>query len=355
MLDTLFSSHLELGHSVVANSVYIQKLFRNQISQYTKGRLRKYVDDDDSDFSRYIGDNIEGLQLTLLPFQRRSVKWMLEKETLAKEKKYNINDDPLSVNSVLDYLNSQICYGYEVLKGDHVVGADCLGESQYFWNKFTGYITDLDTARSICKEYQDLDGGPSYGTCGVLAEEMGLGKTIEILALILLNRRFLKSKEMYYMDGKTNRLVRRVKTTLIICPNSLLLQWIGEILEHTVPGSLKLFRYLGAKQVKERFQTQDNDGTINRLADFDIIITTYKVINKEVHYAQFNPNIRSRRSADGKPRYDYTSPLVLMDFFRIILDEVQMLKSNSTQAAKCTSLLHRVHTLGGLWYSCSTH
>ena len=343
LLDTLFSPRSDVGHSVVANSVYIQKLFRNQISQYTKGRLQKY---DDDDHAFVVSDNIEGLRLTLLPFQKRSVKWMLEKETLARGGKHNNNDDLSSVNSILDYLNSQICYGYEVLTGDRILGPGCLREAQYFWNKFTGYITNLDTARAICKEYQNLDDDPSCGACGVLAEEMGLGKTIEILALILLNRRPLNPGETYYRDYKTNRLVRRVKTTLIICPNSLLLQWISEILDHTVPGSLQIFRYLGAKEVKEKFQTQDNDEIINKLADFDIIITTYKVINKEVHYAQFNPNIRSRRSADGKPRYDYTSPLVLMDFFRIILDEVQMLRSNSTQAAKCTSLLHRVHTWG---------
>lgn len=54
---------------------------------------------------------------------------------------------------------------------------------------------------------------------GILAEEMGLGKTLEMISLITLNKRPLQSSPMELDDG---RFVRRTAATLIVTPPSIL-------------------------------------------------------------------------------------------------------------------------------------
>ena len=66
-------------------------------------------------------------------------------------------------------------------------------------------------------EFADSRPPPSYG--GLLCEEMGLGKTVEVLALILLHK-------------------NRFRRTLIVVPPLLLQQWHSQIVSHVEPGQL---------------------------------------------------------------------------------------------------------------------
>ncbi|EDO18642.1 hypothetical protein Kpol_1048p73 [Vanderwaltozyma polyspora DSM 70294] len=336
VLDELFSKRIKFNdfnydpefqgnhfHNHHATN-FIQKRFNNHIIDYTKYKLR--------DIQISFDPNISLLNVKMLPFQIQSVQWMLDKEL-----EHIIYNEDISIIELNKFLNSRVSYGYEYIEP---LGT---GEEPIFWNKFTNYIATYKEAKDI---YESMTSGISqYGAKGLLSEEMGLGKTIEILSLILLNKRKIldNSIENNTFSSDDGRSILKTKCTLIICPNAILEQWINEVKSHTT--GLSIFHYKGYQHVKKYFKTDIIGEIVEQLANYDIIITTYTVVANEVHYAEYNVNLRARKSV-GLPKYDYSSPLSLMQFYRIILDEVQMLHSGSTKAAKCTSLLHRVHTWG---------
>ncbi|CCK71927.1 E3 ubiquitin-protein ligase IRC20 KNAG_0I01380 [Huiozyma naganishii CBS 8797] len=328
-LDLLSSTHTHyLLESHEANSNFIQRLFLEQTVKHTNDILRDKL---------LPGDTVTNLNLKLLTFQRRSVQWLLDKERSA----YKIDkpgQDSIDKDTILTFLNDRICYGYELLDSS-------VEENAMYWNRFTNFCLPYKYALGVFEDFHER-GTLRVGAKGLLSEEMGLGKTIEVLALVLLNRRHLKNQTGKTYQNRERKVIHQTKTTLLICPNALLKQWVNEIETHTTQGSLSVFHYLGYNDVIERFGTSNITEIIVKLSQYDIIITTYNVINLELHYAQYNANIRSRRNQYTTPKYDYSSPLSLMEFWRIVLDEVQMLKSDNTQIAKCTSLLSRIHTWG---------
>ncbi|ODV61017.1 uncharacterized protein ASCRUDRAFT_145479 [Ascoidea rubescens DSM 1968] len=61
----------------------------------------------------------------------------------------------------------------------------------------------------------------------------------------------------------------------------------------------------------------------------------------------YNPQLRkSRNKTFGGARYNYYLPLVLLQFWRIILDEVQMVSNTVSNASKLTKILSRCHSWG---------
>lgn len=114
---------------------------------------------------------------------------------------------------------------------------------------------------------------------------MGLGKTIEALALIVAH------KPPPFGP----------KTTLIVAPLALLRQWKREIEDKLKPAHrLTVFIYYGREKKTKK---------ANRLYEYDIVITTYETIAYE----------HNKRGGGGRA----TSPLFRdqAGFYRIILDE----------------------------------
>lgn len=317
-LDTWFSQEQQEEEDALPPSPFIQGKFVSQTVAHTRQRLSGIAD-------KAVRD-VPGLNLHLLPFQSSTVEWMLSKEL--GEYLPRILDRTEA--ELLTFLNRSVSYGYESLS------------SEVFWNKFTNFILTKEEVEQIHSNMWDKCEEFNQRARGILCEEMGLGKTIEVLSLILLNQRTMADvpKTFIAEDGKT---ILRTCSTLIICPNAILQQWINEVESHT--NGMTIFHYKGFQPVKKFFKTDNIWEIVDQLSYYDIIITSYNVVSMEVHYAEYNAGSRPRRST-CPIKYDYSSPLSLMQFFRIILDEVQMLHSDSTKAAKCTSLLHRVHTWG---------
>ncbi|SJM87192.1 related to Irc20p [Zygosaccharomyces bailii] len=312
LLDTLFARDGGTAEPLPP-SPFIQSKFVAQTVAYTRGRLTAGAH-----------RGISGLQLHLLPFQSETVEWMLSKETHGTLPHVLMGED-----DILRFLNQRVSYGYEAVSGNT------------FWNKFTNFVLTRKEVDDILADMLERHGDSDARARGLLCEEMGLGKTIEVLSLILLNRRrAVLPRTFVAEDGKT---ILHTKTTLIICPNAILQQWVNEVEAHT--SGLSIFHYKGFLSVKKFANTDNISEIVEQLSQYDIIITSYNVVSMEVHYAEYNASSRPRRTI-SPIKYDYSSPLSLMQFFRIILDEVQMLHSDSTKAAKCTSLLHRVHTWG---------
>jgi hypothetical protein len=140
----------------------------------------------------------QNLSPTLLQFQRRAVSWMLWREHFTEPA---LIQDPSETSLKTDRGNSLV------------------------YNSFTGEIDALiDTKPAILtvrlfQSVEKLRGG-------ILAEEMGLGKTVETLALMLLNP--MRNSGLESHAGG----LPYGKATVIITPSAILTQWISEIEKH---------------------------------------------------------------------------------------------------------------------------
>ncbi|MED6218236.1 hypothetical protein PIB30_025010 [Stylosanthes scabra] len=157
---------------------------------------------------------------------------------------------------------------------------------------------------------------PHLGAGGFLADDQGLGKTVSMIALILMQRS-LQSKSI--TDDACNH--KTAAGTLIVCPASILRQWARELKEKvSEEHKLTVLVYHGSNRTKDPIE----------LAKYDVVLTTYSIVSNEV--PKENDNIDSSiKHASG--------PLEKVDWFRVILDEAQTIKNHNTKAAKaCCSL-----------------
>ncbi|XP_038894922.1 DNA repair protein RAD5A [Benincasa hispida] len=174
---------------------------------------------------------------------------------------------------------------------------------------------------------------------GILADAMGLGKTIMTISLLLahserggvsnsqLTRSSIEGDEGN-IDQSLNSL-KKAKITgfeklsqqrntlasggnLIICPMTLLGQWKAEIEAHVRPGSLSIHVHYGQTRFKDARALTQND----------VVITTYGVLASEF----------STENAEEGGLYS-------VRWFRVVLDEAHTIKSSKSQISIAASAL----------------
>ncbi|KAI0204928.1 P-loop containing nucleoside triphosphate hydrolase protein [Astrocystis sublimbata] len=159
--------------------------------------------------------------------------------------------------------------------------------------------------REFCKN------GPKGG---ILADEMGMGKTLETLACIVSNR-------------PTDEDVKRFgKTTLIVAPAAAIFQWEEEIKKH-----------VKRKYIEEVLHYKQSSRTpISVLKHMDIILASYQEISRNF------PSDKSRRQPDRpyhsakefqKTYDDKLGVLFKMPFWRVVLDEGHNIKNRACQTS----------------------
>jgi len=126
---------------------------------------------------------------------------------------------------------------------------------------------------------------------GILADEMGLGKTLQTLAFL----RALRNEIACAPDLNPQSTIRNPH--LIICPTSLVFNWVAEAKKFT--PEFKVLALQGA----------DRHGLFEAIPKSDLIITSYALI---------------RRDAE---RYQE------LEFDTLVLDEAQHIKNRQTQNA----------------------
>lgn len=141
------------------------------------------------------------------------------------------------------------------------------------------------------------------GGGGILADQMGLGKTIQSIALI-------------FQDGYRGR-----RTTLVVCPASLTRQWKEEILDK-VPTA----------RVLNYHETRKSG---NSLSKYDVVIGTYHRVVLEFK--------QSKKLNRNEKLLNRRSPLFSVQWSRVILDEAHQIRNRRTQACKAVGKLSATH------------
>eukprot|EP00250_Pteridium_aquilinum_P002311 c12509_g1_i2 orf=41-2893(+) len=116
---------------------------------------------------------------------------------------------------------------------------------------------------------------------GILADEMGMGKTIQAISLILTSRA-LNCCPLNNPSPNVNCCATlpnappvaelpQLKATLVVCPLIAVTQWKNEIARFTQKGSVKVLVYHGIKRCKD----------FAELADYDVVLTTYAIVGQD--------------------------------------------------------------------------
>ena len=104
---------------------------------------------------------------------------------------------------------------------------------------------------------------------GILADEMGMGKTIQCIALLLARKEawMRERSEIGEMVTESDR----PPPTLVVVPTSALVQWEQEINACVEEGSLRVFVYYA-----DRVNVREED-----FKGIDVVLTTYPVVEAE--------------------------------------------------------------------------
>ncbi|KAL6308831.1 SNF2 family N-terminal domain-containing protein [Sparassis latifolia] len=299
----------------------------------------------------------EKLVPTLLPFQRRSAAWMLVRE------------------------------GKHVLESGGIVSKSSASEGlPLFWEEVQ--VDDdvrwyLNRLRGILSPERP-EKNEALG--GILAEEPGLGKTLECIAVVMLNPAVGRGPSVKRWDPEAKVHVKEIKTTLIVTPASLATQWADEFALHA--PSLKVLVYEGwtkvpvpitptdiaisrarRQQSKSKgrnvtAESQSNDKGKDKLLDvievdedevdndddlidwcihvntFDVCITTYNVLQQDLDVARAPPTRPHRTNVRYHENVRTRSPLVVCEWYRVIMDEVQM--GGGKKSEEMVSLIPRL-------------
>eukprot|EP00871_Galdieria_phlegrea_P003808 jgi/Galph1/4428/GphlegSOOS_G3051.1 len=118
------------------------------------------------------------------------------------------------------------------------------------------------------------------------------------------------------------------RATLIVCPSTILRQWEEEISRSTKQSNLQVLIYQG---IKENSYTP-----AKKMAEMDIVLTTYDALRSDLNRADVGngPCLRYAKVFRAVP-----TPLCRIQWYRICLDEAQVVEGGSHGAADMAQVL----------------
>lgn len=362
--------------------------------------------------------DIPELTTDLIKFQRKTVAWLLAKEGVRYDKhtgrtvpvplvstelsKRAIQNIASVASEVTQVLN-RVCFGWQYIE-------------RGWFNTYTGCFCLREAIANYIASFSEVLPGR-----GLLAEEMGLGKTVEVTALMLLNPRpthqVNQEISVELQAGGGLKTLVMAKTTLIVAPELILKQWYDELTQ--LAPSLHVTIYKGVSKY-ESFEGNARY-VAQYLSRFDVVLATYATLSKELDYALYLSRHHATRQgkqrltsifakaeppaeseepvgevvdqaamlddyrakfqlslnkpeAESSPSKDfekiaeqeiilalehnkrqnvhhargYELPLMLLQFWRVCLDEVQMVSSSVSRAFQSAELIPRFHAWGVL-------
>ncbi|GKV35688.1 hypothetical protein SLEP1_g43925 [Rubroshorea leprosula] len=147
---------------------------------------------------------------------------------------------------------------------------------------------------------------------GILADESGMGKTLQAIALVLVKR----DDESSLQPTSSKNVV---KSTLVICPLIAVDKWVREIHKSTLRGTVKLLVY-----------TRNASIEIEELSDYDFVITTYSVLESEYRemVRSSMPNV-GRIASKLSVKENREKLLYSVKWKRVILDKAHFVKDTA--------------------------
>lgn len=158
---------------------------------------------------------------------------------------------------------------------------------------------------------------------GVLADAMGLGKTLEILSLIAAHPRplqgFKDTSRSAQLIAEMTEEDRPLETgaTLIVVPHALLQQWVNEIHRHLRTAEVVVY---AVEWQEEQSRKAVREEMRELLKDVTICLVSYEALSRDY--------IRSKAAAK-QSRQMALSPLLEVLWYRIVLDEAQLFAAGS--------------------------
>lgn len=148
---------------------------------------------------------------------------------------------------------------------------------------------------------------------GLLGDEMGMGKTIQAVSLI--------------MSDYPAKM-----PSLVLIPPVALMQWQQEIGDYT-DGTLKTFVFHGTN-------TKTKDIKVKELMKYDVILMSYNSLESMYRHQEKG----RKRKVDGVEKMNFKpSPIHQIQFHRVILDEAHNIKQRTTGVAKACFALKADH------------
>ncbi|KAK4205536.1 SNF2 family N-terminal domain-containing protein [Triangularia verruculosa] len=142
---------------------------------------------------------------------------------------------------------------------------------------------------------------PSYGMGGILADVMGLGKTLTTISAITST---LDDSRSLPVQEETQLAAILSSATLVVVSSTQVLDvWETEIMSHVRAGILRTYKFHGNKRATDPKELQH----------YDIVLTTYGVL-----------------SADNRGR----SVLQQVQWYRVVLDEAHWIRNQSSKQFK---------------------
>ena len=221
--------------------------------------VQKFGLDEEALANMPMADFPKKLTTRLLPYQRQALHWLLEKENPQLPR--HGSDDAVQLWKA----------------------------SKQHKEVFTNVATNF-SVKGI---------KPVLARGGILSDDMGMGKTLEMIALVVSDKKKSDSPQ----------------STLIVAPVGVISNWSGQIAHHVKKDyALNVFVYHGAG--KKLLKPED-------IAQYDVVITSYGTLATDYYP-------RGTKIAPPVPR---SQGLFSLKWRRVILDEGHTIRNPQTKAA----------------------
>ena len=236
--------------------------------KYHKLKDGSFISLEENQDIEFLDKLVKGMDISYKELEKGTIKLPVNRTLYLNQLLKTINDTQIIKNA--EY--RKMINGLDKENGEEDIQIPSILDNTLRYYQKTGY-----------KWLKTLD---NYKFGGILADDMGLGKTIQMLSIIV-----------GYVEEEKQR-----KTSIVICPSSLTLNWQNEAQKFST--NLKTLVIKGSAEERKK--------QISEIQKYDLVITSYDLLKRDIEEYK-----------EKKYEFKYA-----------IADEAQYLKNSNTQNAK---------------------